>query len=121
MSKENLLKVAKALRESTNPDLFEMGSYSHPCGTPACALGHYAARRDLQDFLKIDGAGLFYVPELRVQVGFTRADYDDEYVCGHFGISTEEAEELFSTFGCNAAKTATQAAEYIERFAETRD
>lgn len=47
MNKERLLNVAKALRESTTPpDLFTMRFVMRECGTPACALGHYAARGD---------------------------------------------------------------------------
>lgn len=61
-----LLDVALALRESKNPEAFTMRFYTwgwsstgyvlypHPCRNPECALGHYAARSDLQPILKID-------------------------------------------------------------------
>jgi hypothetical protein len=34
----------------------------------------------------------------------------------HFGISTGEAMEMFDVSGCGGARTALQAARYIERF-----
>lgn len=78
MSRENerqdrrLLNVARALRESPNPKAFTMlrfvhgddsfsntvGSAADWCGTPACALGHYGSRTDLQKIVKIRPANV---------------------------------------------------------------
>jgi hypothetical protein len=38
-------------------------------------------------------------------------------VRAHFGITGEEAEELFSVWGCGFAKCASAAAEYVEALA----
>ena len=57
--RQRLLNVVRALRESPKPKAFSMDWYGYgpneafPCGTPQCALGHYAAREDLQDFLRL--------------------------------------------------------------------
>lgn len=116
MNKERLLNVARALRESKNPELFTMRSFGHRCGTPACALGHYAAREDLQDAFTLNKDGDF--------CGASYDDPDDAYelgmdsrrVLGHFRITKHQAWELFSEEGCGFAATPIQAAEYIESF-----
>lgn len=117
MNKERLLNVAKALRESPHPERFDMGAYAHSCGTPACAFGHYAARRDLQQFLAIDSdSNADCDSSVKYVYDDGLADYDDDEILEHFGISFDEAWDLFSSTGCGRAKTVTQAAEYIERF-----
>lgn len=89
------------------------------CGTPACALGHYAARTDLQRIVKIaivkDDDGAKYA---EVQMFGTSDDMDfaDERLLNHFGIEYDEMDELFNHDGCGGARTALQAAKYIEQF-----
>ena len=107
MNKERLLNVAKACRESPNPSMFTMNRYGHNCGTPACALGHYAARGDLQDEFYLSSSGCFvahggggvYMRTLE-----------------HFGITTDQEDELFGSEGCGCAETPEEAAKYIEQF-----
>lgn len=87
------------------------------CGTPACALGHYGSRRDLQRVIRIGssrfwGTGLFYGNN-------KQADYSDPKLLKHFGIDEDQAYQLFSGDGCNGAQTAVQAAAYIERFVQS--
>lgn len=130
--KRRLLNVARALRESEIPKAFTMRMYTHErdfaggcgcdqcvrecveriaalpsgttCRTPACALGHYYARPDLQRLGRIDDAGK--IPYV----------YDDPPVLRHFGLTYAEATELFAGHGCGDARTPMQAAQYIERF-----
>lgn len=133
IQQKRLLNVAKALRESPKPKAFSMElfvygevsldcstrtlSQREPCGTPACALGHYGARRDLQKQFKIelrqDGsfANLVYNDERAGPVWF-----DDNRIQAHFGIDEQEALKLFSADGCGGAKTTKKAAQFIERF-----
>lgn len=124
IGKARLLNVAKALRESKNPDQFTMQVYGHSCGTPACALGHYAARQDLQSTytLREDGGLIAKDDSSRSWVPFTSIGVQE-----HFDITKDETYELFSdneafdddetpTWGCGNAKTALEAAEYIEAF-----
>lgn len=127
MNKERLLNISKSLRESPAPKKFSM-QVIHRCGTPACALGHYIARKDLQD-----------VFELRQGYGFQMIG-DDKFVeldapaiCDHFGITPMQALELFDEpqdvdddgdptgGGCGGARTAIEAAEWIENFVATHE
>jgi hypothetical protein len=104
MNKVRLLNVARALRESEHPEKFTMRELVNMCGTPGCALGHYASRGDLQDVFLIDG--------YRMTTVGAGSIYD--VTLAHFG-----EDELFGALGCGEAKTPVQAAEYIERFVAT--
>ena len=115
MRKDRLLNVARALRESKNPEDFDMGMYGHACGTPACALGHYAAREDLQHTFTLDAVND------SILVGEDWVGFDSRDVRDHFGITPSEALELFEAEGCAGAKTAIEAAEFIERVVAERE
>lgn len=115
MNKKRLLNVAKALRESPAPKKFDMGRYAHSCGTPACALGHYANRRDLQKTFKLVTTGEFEYDELQNNQG-EPTWYDDDLVAKHFGLTFGQCSELFSSHGCGDAYTSKQAARFIENF-----
>lgn len=125
MNKERLLNVARALRESKNPEQFTMLRHVNTCGTPACAFGHYAARADLQDEFSINtqedpcrfaADGVYHHRDgLKVPCGF-----DELAVLKHFDLSLAAVEDLFGGCGCNDAKTPLEAAEYIERFVATQ-
>lgn len=108
MNKQRLLNVARALRESPNPEMFTMKLYLHSCGTPACALGHYGVRSDLQDEFYSDEHGALYASGGNPWI-FAAAK-------AHFDLRDKEADELFDSDGCGNAKTAIDAAEYIEKF-----
>lgn len=132
MNKQRLLNVAKACRESPNPEAFTMRKV-HYCGTPACALGHYAARRDLQqmfqlptrealDFNRDRGPLQVYLGSCSIIVGAWGATSPSGalfvHAQHHFGITAAQAEDLFSSRGCGNARTPIEAAKYIERFVE---
>lgn len=114
--KKRLLNVARALRESKEPDKFTMDVFGHECGTPACALGHYASRRDLQDAFSLRALPGRTYSSLFLRGGRSTIGYDYPEVARHFGVSKDEAKELFGFEGCGNAFTATNAAAYIERF-----
>lgn len=116
---QRLLNVALACRESPSPDRFHMGNdVHHKCGTPACAMGNYAARTDLQDFCSIREINVAGEPFFEMWIGESRAFcfWDSEENCSYFGITPTEGYALFYARGCGDAKTPNQAAEYIERF-----
>lgn len=115
MNNERLLNVAKALRESPKPRDFSMGRYVNHCGTPACAFGHYASRNDLQQFCKFDQISIVSFDDEDSLV-----DYDDPETCEHFGVTRDESILIFREDGCGRAKTAVEAAEFIENFVATR-
>ena len=100
--KQRLLNCARACREA-NGKGFTMRTTSHVDGTPACALGQYAHRTDLQKSFKL---------ALRVGIVFLKSTIED-----HFGITPAESSLLFCAHGCDDAKTPMEAAMYIERFA----
>lgn len=113
MNKERLLNVAKACRETKFPDDFTMAKFGHSCNTPACALGNYAVRNDLQRTFKLNKKG-----ELRRRNRDGFVGIDDDVVLNHFGITHDQSNELFAPYGCANAITPNEAAEYIERFVE---
>lgn len=86
------------------------------CGSPGCAIGHYAARPDLQDLFGIGTRGFLSLRATGAEI----SPYS-EYVCDHFGISANDAFRLFNMAGCGGAKTAVRAAEFIERFVAEHD
>lgn len=128
LHQKRLLNVAKALRESENPKAFDMTYFFHgdsgtlahnnvqvtnfECGTPACALGHYADRTDLQRSFRNDLQ--------RKTLVSTRCGYLVEYmgtaVNRHFGITADEAVDLFGPSGCGGARGPRAAARFIELF-----
>ena len=112
-----LLRVAQACRESKHPDKFTMEDYFHTCGTPACAFGHYVARRDLQRAFeavhRADNGALHPGAWRSVTTGKFYRHCERR---AHFGISQDEDAELFGVKGCNDAKTPNEAADYIEEF-----
>jgi hypothetical protein len=136
VNKERLLKVAKALREAPEPEKFDMRAHVHPCGTPSCAFGHYAARRDLQDSFSIDSSRVSArLPYQGVHLNDgTEVCFSDDVVLAHFDLNEEEAGELFGSMSANpmdnipeayarlarTCKTSLEAAEYIERFVAER-
>lgn len=121
VQRKRLLNVARALRDSPDPSAFDMRWYNHPCGTPACAAGHYAARRDLQRSFALD------------ELASGDVSHADWEWCEHLGITDTESTSLFSDYGALAHYCLTQmspwsepsydpikAAEYIERFVAER-
>jgi len=109
-----LLNVARALRESPAPERFTMHTFTHACGTPACAFGHYAARTDLQSLFRVTDRG-----EVEIKSGDGSWQWPGSiksHAMTHFCINDDNYDELFSTIGCANAKTPLQAAQYIEDF-----
>ncbi len=93
------------------------------CGTPACALGHYAARTDLQRLLKISILKDYQGGKYATMDSFgskSGSGWGMESVMDHFGIDSREFEELFDPDGCGNAKTPLQAAKYIEKFVKDK-
>jgi hypothetical protein len=124
LHRQRLLNVARALRESSRPEKFDMTEVIHPCGTPACAFGHYVSRTDLQDFVKperctFQDTGRQFWRPVFVDDG-AHASFYGRRVQEHFGLTREEQHALFDGGGCGEAETANQAAEYIERFVERK-
>lgn len=141
IQEKRLLKVAKALRKSKQPQKFAMDKFVwgemdrlpmgadreqelNFCGTPACALGHYAARKD-QRFLKIVVDQPYVdnetpVASVKYFRNGDRISYVDERIQEYFGIDYVETELLFGPEGCGEATDAIEAAKYIEQFVKDK-
>jgi len=116
MNKKRLLLVAKALRQSKRPKEFTMRVFGRNCGTPCCALGHYAVRHDLQSVFSLNKFG--YLRRVKGREDGV-SGINDHAILKHFGITDEQSQELFrGERGCGGALTAIAAAEYIEAFVE---
>lgn len=120
---QRLLNVALATREAIDP--FSMQYFAHPCGTPSCALGNYAARTDLQqDFIigrtelgtkSWGGRPNEWWPQ-HLESGDSDG-VDSEVVCKYFGLTYIEVRELFAQHGCGgASNNKEKAASFIEAF-----
>lgn len=155
IQEKRLLNVAKALRDAyAKKKKFDMGTFVYGsisevdhsydyesnkysfvnreenfCGTPACALGHYAARTDLQRLLKIVR---YTHPDKKVKVAalaFFGEDpvpyeacpqYNSVKFEKHFGLEYHDMDKLFGGDGCGGATTALQAAKFIEKFVKQK-
>lgn len=111
MNKPRLEKLIVAL-EAAKPENFDMGRFAR-CGTPACVLGHYASRADLQSEFGLEGMTILELATCR------RPDCDGEEIQLHFDITGEQACELFDVEGCDDAKTPAEAIAYIRKFIDT--
>lgn len=101
MFRHRLLNAARAVVEfDHSQDKVRQGRvwmtyYMKPCGAPACVLGHYALRADLQDAFKVVGSQIAPIDNEHAPV-----IYDGWRIRDHFGLSYEEANDLFSAGGC---------------------
>lgn len=103
-------KEHRARKEPT----YDQSHYFHPCGTPSCALGHWAAAHPRRWRVRrsgYDGRRLY--PLLR---GGNFADSHLSSVMHEFGLNSDDVDMLFGHQGCNKAKTGKQAARFIRKF-----
>ncbi len=119
---QNLMDAANLLWASSDATSFNMQHYINSCKTPACVLGHYASWKG-QKFLEFilpktldtgNGVRPQYVEDGEL------VDYYDQRIADHFGIDTDDAEDLFGPNGCGDAETPWAAAAYIRQFIEDR-
>lgn len=103
----DILDVADAEHRKRGEPMYSQSTFSHLCGSPACALGHWAATNQKRGW-KLTLGGVKYK-------GYSVA-CDSEDVRNEFGLSWKEAANLFSYSGCDSAQTAKQAAKYIRKF-----
>lgn len=128
--RQRLLDMVRALREAQeDPHFvkdFTMHLFVNQCGTPGCALGHYAYRRDLQSMFILskpnnDDTGLHYANAF----DYHRPDrpwirFGDDTLLNYFDITIDEAEQLFEAHGCGGARTPLAAADFIDAFVARR-
>jgi hypothetical protein len=105
-----ILDVADEKHAEDNEPAYDQGRFYHRCGTPACALGHWAAHNP-DRWKMVHG-----VPYLRGQ----RPHADWGEAREEFGITNVEAAQLFGGYGCGDARNGRQAAKYIRQFVADR-
>lgn len=95
---------------------FNMSSLLHVCGSPACALGYYAAHRK------------FTAPFRRTYVEYLdgHKEYEalnDWFLSAetHFGLTADETVQLFDFSGCGGARTPKQVAKYLRKFLAAKE
>jgi len=105
--RQRLLNVTRAIAEFDHShDKWRvgrvfMGAYMKPCGSPACALGHYALRTDLQDYLVAVRGPLGGAIKYKYNGGVVGYEgYESPRLQAHFNITYDEANELFAPNGC---------------------
>jgi len=132
MNKERLLLAARVLREAAkqreiakdHQPHFNMCRFVNDCGTPACVLGHYAVRKDVQELFALGIENIsHFAYSVRGELLYREStvheyrptDYYSPEVRGHFDINMDECEALFGPIGCNNALTEEEAADFIEK------
>lgn len=109
------LDAAQARQDSLPPNKrFTMATWGHEaigmneCGTPACALGHYAVTKEAQSRgWNLSIYGHLETPDRNDVMKSARKE---------FGINDREIVRLFSGNGCGGAQTPREAANYIREF-----
>lgn len=112
-----ILDKADALHKKRMEPSYRQLYYSHPCGTPACALGHWAANNPRRWEMRGRYPGSELVPFLGKG---HNAIYGNESAEIEFSLDSIDAYDLFGMSGCDSAKTAKQAAAYIRKFVAKR-
>src|SRR5690606_14559290 len=113
MNAEKLLRLASILdaaheahRRKGGPG-YNQGLYTHPCGTPACAFGHWAAAHPDR----------FETPPCSFVILRGSPHISPLHLAAlEFDLTHEQASELFDADGCGEATTHQQAAWYIRNF-----
>lgn len=141
MNVDRLMLVIRALEEAPHPERFTMKLYLHVdeayyidrpelkcaakyeenwCGTPACALGHLAAREDLQNIMRIDA------PTFSIRYREPDSDgYFEQAMCADtrlqewFDLDKHDLMLLFDENGCGGAETPADAVKFIKHFIDT--
>lgn len=117
----DILDAADAEHVRRGEQPYNQDLYTWPCGTPACALGHWAAANsDRWVFLSVRLSTT--LPVLReFSWNFSSAMVAwDVGAYPEFGISRAEANMLFGTGGCGEARSGRDAARYIRGFAAAK-
>lgn len=107
----DILFTADAQHRKSKEPTYDQTRLRHDCGTPACALGHWASN-NRRRWEWEEG----HYPVLRHEsTGETWFDATKE-----FAITYEEADELFEMNGCGRATTGKEAARYIRGFVKRK-
>src|SRR5262245_31017735 len=99
-----VLDTADEVHVAKHEPTYDQTVIHHECGTPACALGHWACANPDRWIMKS-------------YTCFMRGSYSPRTdAMNEFALNMSEYDELFSSYGCGRAKTAKAAADYIREF-----
>lgn len=137
MNREHMMVLVQANREMEHPERFTMETYVHNewhiarehlpmewCGTPACLLGNFGARSDLQPLLCIKSGELEWCQSSEKEYNdmeFMYVRYSDPRLLEYFDITEDEAADLLGPEGCDGAKTRDEALDYVESMMKAWD
>jgi hypothetical protein len=112
-----ILEKADAEHRMNGTPTYKQGAWAHPCGTPACAFGHYAGAHPekFKIFRPRWGTSQYFITR-RHSEGFGNNDEAYELAREEFCLDEDEANELFNGYGCGGAQTSKDAAKYIRFF-----
>jgi hypothetical protein len=82
----------------------------HDCGTPACALGHYAAMSGPTQRIRVTNDRPYHP--------FVGATWD--IIGAEFQLTHDETDTIFESSGCACAQSSREAAAFIRRFVFAR-
>lgn len=105
----DILDVADAEHRKRGEPAYAQAIVTHACGSPACAIGHWAASNKRRWGVSLFGTSVKLLKGPYAHDMFSSIEHE-------FDLSELEAEEIFESYGCGGAKTAKQAAKYIRKF-----
>jgi hypothetical protein len=91
---------------------YYQGRIGHPCGTPACAIGHYAYEGNTGRFGWTKDGEAHSARDFPAHL-FKQIEHE-------FCLGTYEVDVIFGGAGCDNAQTAGEAAEFIRQFIEDK-
>lgn len=113
----DILDVADAEHRAKGEPRYRQSKFAHACGSPACALGHYAAHNRRRGWriglTNVTGTQWALVHGQAIGCAYPS-------VLKEFELTKPEAAELFAADGCSDARTAKQAAKYIRAFVKRK-
>lgn len=108
-----ILDTADDVHREHHEPTYDQAQIVHKCGTPACALGHWAVAHPERWLVNSHGAGGWarLIGEKASPIYSARKE---------FSLAVDEYWELFSGTGCSRARTSIEAAAYIRQFVARR-
>jgi hypothetical protein len=117
-----ILERVPRTREKDGAPKFYMGKFKHQCGSPSCAAGwwmhHNPARWTQRLTLRRSGLGVW--DSLRREFALDAMERAHPFAKKWPRIPLEDSTILFSSDGCDGARTGKQAAKFIRRFVRWR-
>lgn len=109
----DILDKADAAHRKLKQPTYAQSLFVHPCGTPACAIGHWAAHNRRRGW-RVD---------VNNSVGsvYKNGNYNT-IMAGieEFDLGVAEYLRIFGSDGCGHARTGKEAAKFIRRFVAER-